>query len=309
MIYTLTLNPAVDRELLVDRISFDTVLRAGEFRVDCGGKGFNVSRMLKAMNVDSTALGFAAGKAGKFLRESLNDLGILTDFVWVDGETRTNVSIVSAEDGRYVKANEPGPVISPDNIESLLKKIKDLARPGDLWVLAGSLPPGVPASIYSETTLILKSTGARVIIDTSGESLAQSCNAAPYLVKPNDAEAFALTGMKVDTQDDLVKAGRAICALGPEHVVISMGKAGAMLVTEDTAFMAHSPEIVAQNPIGAGDSMVGGLVFGISQNLHISESLALGIACGASTASRKGTDIGSRDQVNTLLSRVKISKL
>lgn len=309
MIYTLTLNPAVDRELLVDRITFDTVLRAGEFRVDCGGKGFNVSRMLKALGVDSTALGFAAGKAGKFLNESLNDLGIHTDFVWVEGETRTNVSIVSAEDGHYVKANEPGPDISPSDIETLLQKIRSLARHGDLWVLAGSLPPGVPVSIYRETAQLLKSAGARVIIDTSGESLVQSCKAAPFLVKPNDAEARTLTGMKVDTPDELARAGRAICAMGPEHVVISMGKAGAMLVTEDAVWMAHSPEIAEQNPIGAGDSMVGGLVWGISRNLDMSEALCLGIACGASTASRKGTDIGSLDQVNTLLARVKIAEL
>ena len=112
MIFTVTLNPAVDRELTVDRIIFDTVLRASDWRVDCGGKGFNVARMLKSLGISSVAMGFAAGKSGEMLNEKLQSLGIETEFVWVKGETRTNVSIVSSENGQYVKVNEPGPTIT-----------------------------------------------------------------------------------------------------------------------------------------------------------------------------------------------------
>ena len=175
MIYTVTLNPAVDRELLVDKITFDTVLRASKWRVDCGGKGFNVARMLQSLGTSSVALGFAAGKTGELLNDELKSLGIETGFVWVDGETRTNVSIVSADRSHYVKVNEPGPTISGDDLVKLMQKVQELARPGDGWVLAGSLPPGVPPSIYSDMTTILQSAGVRVFLDASGEALRLAC--------------------------------------------------------------------------------------------------------------------------------------
>ena len=188
MIYTVTLNPAVDRELTVPAIEFDSVLRASDWRVDFGGKGFNVSRMLMALGTPSTALGFVGGRSGELLRDGLESLGIQTDFVWVDGETRTNVSIVDGND-RYVKVNEPGPTISPDDQEKLLAQIRRLAQPGDWWVLAGSLPPGISATIYADIIAILHEAEAKAILDTSGAALEHGCGARPFLAKPNDVEA------------------------------------------------------------------------------------------------------------------------
>lgn len=309
MIYTVTLNPAVDRELSVDKIKFSTVLRASEWRVDCGGKGFNVARMLKNLGVESRALGFAAGKSGEFLNESLNARGIATDFIWVAGETRTNISIVSSENDRYVKVNEPGPAISETDVDALLQKIKQSAHKGDWWILAGSLPPGVLPSIYTQMARIIQSAGAYAVIDTSDQSLKESCRVNPFMVKPNDVEAKALTGLNVGSVKELVRAGKAIRDMGPAHVVISLGKKGAILVNGKEVLLASSPEIVEQNPIGAGDSMVAGLVWGISQGASMSEALCRGIACGAATAGRKGTGIGTLDQVNTLLSGIKVSQL
>src|SRR5512134_62780 len=143
MIYTLTLNPAVDRELTVPALEFDSVLRATESRVDFGGKGFNVSRLINGMNATSTAVGFLGGRAGELLQDGLQSLGIGTDFVWVPGETRTNVSIVTQSHDHYLKANEKGPLVDEAKQKELLEKIDSLAKPGDWWVLAGSLPPGV----------------------------------------------------------------------------------------------------------------------------------------------------------------------
>ena len=128
MIYTLTLNPAIDRELLVPEIKFDTVLRASKWQVDFGGKGFNVSRLLVGFETISTALGFVGGDSGKTLESGLQSLGIETDFVWVDGETRTNVSIRSEAETTYIKVNEPGPIISVEYIQALLEQVKVLAN-------------------------------------------------------------------------------------------------------------------------------------------------------------------------------------
>ncbi len=309
MIYTVTLNPAVDRELLVDEIVFSVVLRASEWRVDCGGKGFNVSRMLKSLGVASIALGFAAGKTGEFLEQSLQALDIKTDFVRTRGETRTNVSIVSSDDTRYIKVNEPGPTICKTDVDKLVQKVTDLVRPGDWWVLAGSLPPGAPRETYGNLASIIQSADAHVIIDTSDQCLIESCRATPFMVKPNDAEAKAITGLPVNTPEQLAAAGAAIRSMGPANVVISLGKKGAMLVNGQEAWLAASPEIVEQNPIGAGDAMVAGLVWGLSQDADLSEALRRGIACGAATAAQKGTAVGTLEQVKDLLSQVRLSRI
>jgi 1-phosphofructokinase family hexose kinase len=306
MLYTVTLNPAVDRELTVPAIEFDSVLRATASQVDFGGKGFNVSRVLKSLGTASTALGFAGGKSGELLRDGLQSLGIETDFVWIDGETRTNVSIVSPAQKRYVKANEPGPTISAGEQAALLQKIRGLAKKGDWWVLAGSLPPGVPDSIYAEITTHVQANGARVLLDTSGDALQYGCQAGPYLVKPNAFEAHKLTGLPVDTLPQIVAAAGAIQAMGASCVVISLGKDGAMLYKDGQAWIGHSPRIEERNPIGAGDSMVGGLVWGLHEGLDVAEALRWGIACGAATASLSGTAVGDRDLVESLVSKVQV---
>lgn len=309
MIYTVTLNPAVDRELTVNDIVFDTVLRASEWQVDCGGKGFNVARMLKSLDSPSIALGFAAGKSGEMLQGILEGLGIETEFVWVEGETRTNVSIVSIDNDRYVKVNEPGPTISEENISQLADTVRERVQTGDWWVLAGSLPPGVPITYYSELIDIIQSAGAKVFLDTSDEALKQSCGAGPNLVKPNDEEAHELTGLPVDTASEIVAAGSAIQQTGPENVVISLGKKGALLVSDGKGWLAASPEIVEANPIGAGDSMVAGMVWGLSQGDNMRDALCKGIACGAATASQNGTTVGTLEQVTELLEKIELSEV
>lgn len=309
MIYTVTLNPAVDRELTVPAIEFDSVLRATAHQVDFGGKGFNVSRVLRNLGVASTALGFAGGKSGELLRDGLQSLGISTDFTWIGGETRTNVSIVSTVQKRYVKANEPGPTISDAERTALLEQIKSLTEPGDWWVLAGSLPPGVPADIYAEMIDIIKSGGGHTILDTSGSALDSGCYAGPYLVKPNTFEANKLTGLPVDTLQQIAAAAATIHKMGVTSVVISMGKDGAMLHSEGKTWIAHSPPVEEINPIGAGDSLVGGLVYGLQAGYDQAESLRWGIACGAAAASLSGTAVGDRELVEKLLAQVNIEAL
>lgn len=310
MIYTVTLNPAVDRELTVGSIVFGTVLRASAWRVDCGGKGFNVARMLKSLGVASVALGFAAGKAGEMLSDKLHSLGIETDFVWVDGETRTNVSIVGSEDGKYLKVNEPGPTIAPGDLDQLREKIVSRVRSGDWWVLAGSLPPGVPDEFYGEMIRVIQGAGAYVFLDTSSKALKKSCSASPLLVKPNDEEAGVLTGLPVRSVGEIAAAARSIQEMGPKNVIVSLGKYGAMVITDGhTSWKAISPTIREGNPTGAGDSMVAGVIWGLSEGAELPEALCRGIACGAATASLPGTAVGSLEQVNSLLREVRLETI
>lgn len=309
MIYTLTLNPAVDRELTVPAIEYDEVLRATRAQVDFGGKGFNVSRLLMGLGVASTAVGFLGGKAGEILRDGLLALGIGADFVWVTGETRTNVSIVTPTGGHYIKVNEKGPVIEPAKQQELLNKIAGLAHPDDWWVLAGSLPPGVPDSFYAQIVAILTHGGAKVLLDTIGEPLRLGCQEKPHLVKPNREEARALTGLPMDTPVGVAQAAEAIRKLGAENVVVSMGKAGALLHTATETWLAHSPKIVEKNPIGAGDSMVGGLVWALTRGCSLKEALGWGIASGAATASLSGTQVGTLPLIQSLLEQTQFEPL
>ena len=305
MIYTLTLNPAVDRELTVPEIAYDSVLRASHSQLDYGGKGFNVSRLLKGLGARSTAVGFLGGKAGEILQEGLRALEIGTDFVWVTGETRTNVSIVTPAGGHYIKVNEKGPVIPPEKQAELLRKVESLACPGDWWVLAGSLPPGCPDDFYAQIIRLLNDRGARTLLDTSGEPLRLGCQEQPYLAKPNTEEARMLTGLPVESLGEISLCAASVRELGVANVIISMGKAGALLQTQESSWLVHSPAIVEKNPIGAGDSMVGGLVWALTVGHPLKEALGWGVASGAATASLSGTEVGSGPLIESLFTQIR----
>lgn len=309
MIYTVTLNPAIDKELTVPTLAFDTVLRAAAARVDVGGKGFNVSRMVAELGGSSVALGFAGGKAGELLRDGLEAGGIATDFVWVKGETRTNVSVVTAVPSHYLKVNEPGPTVNAVEVQALLQKVEQLARSGDYWVLAGSLPPGVSPLIYAQIMQRLHTAGAYVILDTSGEALRLGCGKRPFLAKPNDSEASALTGLPTTTQAEIIAAAHAMQTLGVANVVVSLGKAGALLATDSGVYLAAAPTIEEKNPIGAGDSLVGGLVWSLSQGNDLPTALRWGIAAGAASAAQPGTAVGPRPLVQELAHQVSLNPL
>ena len=309
MIYTLTLNPAIDREFTVNAVEFDTVLQATESQVDFGGKGFNVSRLLKSMGTPSTAIGFVGGRAGEQMRDGLRLLEITTDFVWISEETRTNISIVTQSHDHYIKVNEKGPLVDESKQRELLGKIESIARSGDWWVLAGSLPPGVPDSFYAQITEILNDRKAITILDTIGESLRLGCRAKPFLVKPNAEEACHLTGLPVENTAQVELAATDIRKMGAQNVVISLGKKGALLQTSDGSWLVHSPKIREKNPIGAGDSMVGGLVWALAQGHSLKESLGWGAASGAATASMSGTEVGSRPLIEELFHKVEYESL
>jgi len=306
MIYTLTLNPALDRELTVPALTLDTVLRASRSRVDWGGKGFNVSRMLASLGAESVALGLAGGHTGAMLRDGLAALGIATDFVEITGETRTNVSIV-ADAGHHIKVNEAGPTVSAGELATLAQRVRDLAREGDWWVLAGSLPPGCPPTFYASLIGDIQAAGARTLLDSSGAALRHGCAARPYLVKPNAAEAGELTGLPVGSVAEALIAATAM--QGVELVALSMGAEGALLVQGGGGWLARPPAIHERNPIGAGDSLLAGLAWSLSQGQRLPDAIRWGVACGAATASRTGTAVGTYDQVAQLAQQVKVEEV
>lgn len=309
MIYTLTLNPAVDRQITVPEIIFQEVLRASDSQLDFGGKGLNVSRMLSELGVSNTAVGFVGGKSGELVEEGLNALGISTRFVQVPGETRTNVSIVDTNFDNYIKVNEPGPVIPETARHEMLRLVSELTRPGDWWVLSGSLPPGVPSGFYADLIRMIQDKDACAVLDTSGEALKLGVAAGPRLVKPNAEEAEELTGITLDSDAAVNAAMKQICTLGAMSVVISLGKDGAMIRGEPGAWKAEALTIKERNPIGAGDAMLAGVIWQLSEGKTLKEALTWGNACGAATAAQEGTTVGPRATVHSLVTKVQLKEI
>ncbi len=309
MIVTLTPNPVLDRTLTVPRIEFDGVLRATSTRLDWGGKGFNVSRALHALGTESVAMAFVGGGTGQMVQQGLRDLGIATDFVAIAGETRTNVVVVDQATGRHIKVNEVGPTISALEHDELLQRIRRRVQPGDLWVLAGSLPPGLPASFYAEVIDLLHRSGARAFLDTSGEPLRLGCAARPALIKPNAAEAQELTGQVIDSPADAARAAGRFLSQGIELVALSMGAHGLVLASTSQAVWARPPAVVVTNPTGAGDSLLAGLVWALQWGLPLVDVARWGVAAGTASAMREGVSVGSRSQVEAVRSQVEVIDL
>ncbi len=306
MIYTLTLNPALDRELVVPEFAFDAILHAGARRIDYGGKGFNVSRALKALGTESIALGLVGGPTGERIAHGLDETNISSDLVWISGETRTNISIVNADSTHYLKVNEPGPIIAPLEMYTIYQKICKMARPGDWWVISGSLPQGIPEALYPELINIIQEADGRAVLDTDGPALRMGCEAAPYLVKPNRAEAERLADHPIESREDAKAALRVIHTLGPRHIALSLGADGALFSDGQQVWYAEPPTIQERNPIGAGDAMVAGMVWARSRDEAWPEALRWGVACGALAASLGGTAMGSRADVRILSEHVRV---
>jgi len=186
----------------------------------------------------------------------------------------------------------------------LLAKIDGIAQPGDWWVLAGSLPPGVEEDFYARIVRVLNRHQAKVVLDTTGDALRLGCAERPFLVKPNAEEAHALTGLPVGNVTEICRVAGEIRQMGAENVVISMGKAGALMHSAEGSWLVGTPKVEERNPIGAGDSMVGGLIWALTRGLDLKACLACGVACGAATASQGGTEVGSRELIERLISQV-----
>jgi 1-phosphofructokinase family hexose kinase len=309
MIYTLTLNPALDMELTVDHLEIGQVHRARQERCDVGGKGFNVSRVLNRLGVANIAVGIIAGATGNRLKEGLEDSGIQTDLLMVAGETRTNISIVGSTASEYIKVNQAGAAVSPEDAEKLLNMVSQRTGPTDLWILSGSLPPGMAVDYYAQIIACIREKSGHALLDTSGAALKAAVGAGVRLVKPNAEEAESLTGTKIDSLDDAIETAAKIRALGVDAVVISLGGLGLAAVDAKGAWIAQPPEICLRNPVGAGDALVAGLAAGIHDRWDLPASIRLGTACGASAAAQPGTGVGSLEEITSLQSKVVIKQV
>lgn len=282
MVYTITLNPALDYVMKVGKLRYDDINRSKSEEIYYGGKGINVSVILTRLGVHNKALGFVAGFTGRKLEQMLVDEGIDCDFNRLsNGQTRINVKIKADTE---LDVNASGPDISEDDIKDLMDKLDDIGE-NDYLVLAGSIPSTLPDDIYERILSRLQSRGVNFIVDATGDLLKKALPYKPFLVKPNHHELGDLFGVETKTEEDIVKYARKVQEMGARNVLVSRAKDGATLIDENsnvTTFANVDGELV--NSVGCGDSMVAGFVAGYISKKDYAYALKLGAACGNATA-------------------------
>ena len=282
MVYTVTLNPALDYIMQVKKLRFDDINRSYFEDLHYGGKGINVSVVLKRLGIANKAMGFIAGFTGDRLEEMLISEGIDCDFLRLEkGDTRINVKIKSETE---LDINARGPQIEPGDIENLISGLNKI-QPGDYLVLAGSIPENLPDDIYERMLSELDGRGVNFVVDTTGDLLLRVLKYKPFLIKPNHHELGDLFGVKVQSDEDVVLYAKKLQELGAKNVLVSRGSKGATLLDENgrvTNIGIIEGKIVST--VGSGDSMVAGFIAGYSDTGDFSHALRLGAACGNATA-------------------------
>ena len=261
MIYTVTLNPTIDRTMHFPRLVIGELNRASSSRIDLSGKGVNVSVALRIFDVQTTLLGISAGVFGRMLVDGLRAQGFACDFTDVAGETRSNVTVIDDATGVTTKLNEPGPMVTERDLATLMERLAARVVAGDLCVFSGSLPPGAPVDTYARLMRVVQARGGAAVLDTSGPALAAGCAAHPEWIKPNVDEAAELVHLPFAEVEDLAPGVRAILALGPRRVLLSLGSRGAVIADGQGVWWAQPPGIVEISAVGAGDALMAGALW------------------------------------------------
>ncbi len=310
MIYTVTLNPALDKTVEIPSMKVDGVNRITAMRADPGGKGINVSKVIKKLGKESIALGILGGSTGRQIQEALEKLGVTSAFHFVQGETRTNLKIVDPVLHTNTDLNEPGFSVSEMCLQELLQELVERLREGDLLVIAGSLPKGAPEDTYRSWVEACRKAGAKVLLDVDGELLKMGLQAGPYLIKPNHYELQAMLGQTLTTPKDLEEAARRLMEqYGIEKVVVSMGSQGALYVTEEASVYAEGLKVPVGSTVGAGDSVVAALAVAEEAGLSLEETVRLSSAVGAANVMCSGTQAAEYEQVEALMPQVVFHRL
>ncbi len=306
-ILTLTLNPAVDMSARIDQVIADRKLRCTDPRWDAGGGGVNVARVVHELGGDVKALFLAGGATGAQLCELLAQAGVPHEVVSIAGTTREDVTILEETAGRLFRFVMPGPQVTEDECGRCIETLEAMLDDTTLVVASGSLPPGAPVDVYARLARAARMRGARLFVDTSGAALVEAAKEPLFLLKCNLAELSELTGRPIEGQGQLEDAANALVARGIEHVVISMGSAGALLASRGQSqrrFPAITVRVVSK--VGAGDSMLGGIVYSLATGSSMPEAVELGMATGAAAVMAPGTQLCRREDVTRLRSALGI---
>lgn len=308
MIITLTVNPAIDKTVIVKNFKQGSVNRIIRSRIDAGGKGINVAKNLKIFNNDVVALGFIS-KNGKFIEEYLAKKGIKFDFVHIKNEIRTNIKIFDIARNETTDLNEFGPVIKQSEINLLVDKVLNYAKNSQIIVLSGSLPKGMKGTFYKDIIKALRKYNLKTVLDSDGVPLLEAITEKPYLIKPNLNELEVIANKKLESQKEIIQEGKKLIDMGIEIVAITLGARGSIVLTRSEAFKVMPLNVEVKGTVGAGDAYVSGLVHGIYHNLPIEESIKIAAALSTAVVMEEGTQPGSLDKVLTIKDKIEIEKI
>jgi len=294
MILTVTLNPTLDKFYWVDRLprsleraEEEILIRARKSTSSAGGKGINVSVFLACMGVETVAMGFLAGHTGQIVLRDLLARGATANFVWIEGETRTNVTIIEkGKEYHPVKIHEQGPPVPPRAVDVFLRKYRRMLKRADYVVLGGALPPGIPADFYGELVRLAGEHGVRAVVHAGGKALEAALEASPYLVKPDVREVPQVAGLPAKTEKEIIQAGQHALDKGVEICLISHDITGDLLITRDGVWdlQARVPLSKFKNLVGADDALVGAFLYRLSEGDDVLEAVRFGMAAAIASA-------------------------
>ena len=305
MIYTVTLNPAVDYYMDMNKLEEGELNKVNNSYTLAGGKGINVSKVLKNFGIESMALGFCGGFTGEYIRADLNKYGIKDNFILLEEDTRINVKIKTEKKETEIMGKSPK--ILKQNIDALLSII-DSIEDNDILVLSGSVPSSVKEDIYKDIIDKTKSkNNVRVIVDSRDNAFKIAVKEKVFLTKPNKKELSEYFGKDIRSVYDIIVYAQQLVKDGSENVIVSLGKEGSVIVNKDEAYIGNAPDGELVSSVGAGDAMVAGIVYGISQNLSIIDAYKYAIASGTATAFSEG--LTTFENMNNLLDKVEVKKI
>lgn len=305
MIYTVTLNPALDKTVEIPSLTIDAVNRITTMRTDPGGKGINVSKVISKLGGKSIASGILGGDTGRAILLALKEMELETCFHFVNGETRTNMKVIDPVSRTNTDINEPGVTVSEEILSGLLKELLEIIREDDIVVISGSMPKGSPKETYFTWTKAFNAKGAKVLLDADGELLKAGLKASPYLIKPNNHELSAFVGRTLETPEELAVTAREIMKeYGIAKVVVSMGGDGALYVTKDESIYAEGLKVPVGSTVGAGDSVVAALAVAEESGMSLEETVRLSTATGAANVMCSGTQAAEFEVIKDLIPKV-----
>ncbi len=309
MIMTVTLNPAVDKTIALDHLHIGKLNKVNQMTLDAGGKGINVSKVIQSLGGQSLAMGILAGQAGKMIDQTLEKMAIQTHFSWIEGETRTNTKLFDPETQVTTEVNERGPEVTEAVLDQVLERIKAHIELPCQVILSGSVPPSLPRNTYQKMIKAIKALGANVFLDADGELFRQGIKSLPTWIKPNREELENYFGKAIETDQELIEAGKHFVNQGVEEVFITLGGQGALYVSRDDVYQMEPLKVSVNSTVGAGDAFVGGLVYGKEKGLSKIECLQLAIATSAGAAMTVGTKPMDQKWVMSHMAHVKVTQL
>ncbi|GAA0432389.1 1-phosphofructokinase [Lentibacillus halophilus] len=303
MIYTCTMTPSIDYTTYVQTFQTGDLNRTEQVAYYPGGKGINVSRVLKRLGTNTAALGFVGGFTGDYIETFLQNEGIFTEFVRTGTTTRINVKIKADEE---TEINGPGPVLGENLQAQLFSRLQALQQ-GDTVVLAGRIPDSIRDTFLEKVGELCRTRHVHLVVDTSGPRLKKLAKQQPFLMKPNQEELGELFDTTIHNWHDAHSCSQQLVEQGVSNVIVSMGGTGALFVNSDIALAASAPDGHVENTVGAGDSVVAGFLASYEKGLNMVEAFQFGVACGSATAF--SSDLCERHQAEELFQSVKLSTI